>query len=756
MTDTEPVSQPTPPAEEPDNDNFYYSLKWPVIILSLVLSLRYLVWRGLFTLDHQSALRLAVSGTLYAAELFGFTAVLLFFVQSYKPTRREPVPVPEDKLPSVDILIAIYNEPVEVLNRTLAACVAMDYPRGRFKTYVCDDGRRPEVRALAESLGCGYITRPDNKHAKAGNTNNALKHVSGELFLLLDCDHIPVRSFLRETVGFFSAEPKLAFVQTPHHFYNPDCHQKNLFLHSELVHEQDLFFQVLQPGKDHANAAIFAGSACVFRRTAIDDIGGFRHEVAVEDLHTGMELHARGYLSYCYNRILIGGLSPENYAAYLTQRNRWTRGGVQLFMLDNPLFKRGLNLIQRLNYLASVQYFFVALPRLVFLAAPLSFLLFSFTPLVADIRTLMWYFLPYYITSHFAFQFVAKEYRSPFWSDVYDVGTSFLLSVTILGTLLRPEKLVFNVTPKGGGASPQKEVFHWRLVFPHIIVMLLTIAGLIKGVYAIGTTGLTLNSFMLSSVWALFNLLLLAASIEVARERPQTRSSYRLDRRIPCDVLLNGVLADGETIDLSEEGALVQLNSHHDVPHAVFLRFRGQVEDEEAYECAVIRTVWIKGKGDKLALRFSGLTENSRRRIILQMFSAPDTWDKVKRPLTDSVRAMTHIAATALRRKKPAADPGAVIVRHKANIRCAMIVRGRIVRCVIENLSLTGAAVRVPFGAALPGKVRLYMKTAEGKDLSVLAAPVSKLSEDGEYVRYGVNFVNPKKVLPSRLLGGKN
>ena len=285
--------------------------------------------------------------------------------------------------------------------------------------------------------------------------------------------------------------------------------------------------------------------------------------------------------------------------------------------------------------------------------------------------------------------------------------------------------------------------------------MLLTIAGLIRGVYAIGTSGLTLNSFLLSSVWALFNLLLLAASIEVARERPQTRSSYRLSRRIPCEGLLNVLIAEGETIDLSEEGALVQLNSHHAVPDTVFLRFRGQVEDDEAYECSVIRTVWVKGKGDKLALRFNGLTEHVRRKIILQMFSAPDTWDKVRRPLTDSFRAISHIAVTALRRKKPDIDPGAQLVRHKAHILCSMVVQGKVLNCVIENLSLTGAAVRVPFGAALPGRVRLKLKTADGGNLIVLAAPVAKISEDGEYARYGMNFLSPKKVLPARLLGKK-
>jgi cellulose synthase (UDP-forming) len=755
MTDRAQACPQTSQPEESALTRVFYSLRWPVTVLCVLFALRYIVWRGMYTLDHQTPLRLGVSLLLYAAELFGFVSILLLFIQTRKLTRREAAPMPEDKIPTVDILVTIYNEPLEVLNRTLTACVAMDYPADRFKVYVCDDGRREEVKALAGALGCGYITRPDNRHAKAGNTNNALKYISGELFLILDCDHIPVRSFLKETVGFFSAEEKLAFVQTPHHFYNPDCHQKNLSVNNEVVHEQDLFFQVIQPGKDNDNAAIFAGSACVFRRSAVDAIGGFRHEVAIEDLHTGMELHSRGYKSFFYNRILVGGLSAETYTGYLTQRNRWTKGGIQLFMLDNPLFKSGLTVMQKLSYLSSIQYFFGALPRLIFLLAPLPFLLFSFAPLVASVSDMAWYFLPYYLLSHYAFQMLAKEYRSPFWSDVYDAGTSFLLSFTVVTTLLRPEKLIFKVTPKGEGTKVKGEVFHWRYVLPHIILMLLIIAGLVKGAYAVSAQRLPMDAFMLGGIWAVFNLLLLAASIEVARERPQTRSSYRVNRRVPCKVFFSGLAADGETVDLSEEGALVQLNSHHDVPSSVSVQFRGQVPDDSEYECAVIRTVWIKEKGDRLALRFSKLTEAARRGVILQMFSAPDTWNFVRRPVTDSFTAMTHIAATAVRRKKQAVNPVVKIARHKTNIPCSMLVDGRTIDCVIENLSLTGAALRVASGEALTGSVTMQLKTAEGQDLSVVASPVKKIFDDGKFARYGMNFVSPAQVEPGVLIGAQ-
>ena len=106
-------------------------------------------------------------------------------------------------------------------------------------------------------------------------------------------------------------------------------------------------------------------------------------------------------------------------------------------------------------------------------------------------------------------------------------------------------------------------------------------------------------------------------------------------------------------------------------------------------------------------------------------------------------------------RKKPAMDPGAKIARHKSDIPCSMRVEGGVLECVIENLSLTGAAVRVPSGAALPGSITMEVKTSEGKDISVLAAPVNKISDDGKYARYGINFVNPPEVDPALLMGKK-
>ncbi|MBI4714516.1 MAG: glycosyltransferase, partial [Nitrospirae bacterium] len=255
--------------KDPDGRRF----RWGAAVAAVLLGLWYISWRLTATLNWEDPAALTVSIVLFTAELYGFAALLLFFFQTGKgPYRKAPV-LPT--VPTVDVFVTICNESVDVLYRTLVCCRAMEYPRGAMTVCVLDDGNRSEVRELAEAMGCRYLTRPDRTFAKAGNLNHALTQTGGEIVAVFDCDHIPVRSFLMETVGFF-ADPKVAIVQTPHFFHNPDSFQRNLRLERELANEQDLFFRVIEPARDRYNAAFFAGSSGLFRRSALQEIGGFQ------------------------------------------------------------------------------------------------------------------------------------------------------------------------------------------------------------------------------------------------------------------------------------------------------------------------------------------------------------------------------------------------------------------------------------------------------------------------------------------------
>jgi cellulose synthase (UDP-forming) len=222
----------------------------------------YLVWRLTSTLN-PAAMWFAI--ILWTAELYGFISSVLFYYTAWNTRPRRPCRPPAPGI-SVDVMVPTYNEPEWVVRRTLIGALAMTYPH---KTYLLDDGRRPEMEALAKELGVGYITRPDNVGAKAGNLNAAMERTSGDFIAIFDADHVPLRQFLDRTIGYF-ADPTIAFVQTPQEFYNVESFQHlTNAAQKRSWHQQQLFYRVLQPGKDHWNSAFFCGSCGVMRRAAL-------------------------------------------------------------------------------------------------------------------------------------------------------------------------------------------------------------------------------------------------------------------------------------------------------------------------------------------------------------------------------------------------------------------------------------------------------------------------------------------------------
>ena len=178
--------------------------------------------------------------------------------------------LPTEELPSVDVYIPTFNEPMEVLEKTITGVLCLDYPN--FKAWVLDDGRRPWVKAFCEAKGVGYLTRPDNTHAKAGNINHALTKTSADFVAIFDADFIPQRNFLMRTIGFF-ADPGIGVVQVPHAFYNYDPTQASLALQKALPDDQRFFFDAVMPSRDGWNAAFCCGSNSVTRRAALRSVG---------------------------------------------------------------------------------------------------------------------------------------------------------------------------------------------------------------------------------------------------------------------------------------------------------------------------------------------------------------------------------------------------------------------------------------------------------------------------------------------------
>lgn len=718
------------------------ALRSVLVLLSIAVTVRYLVWRCTGTLNTSSWIGTLVSVTVFAAEIYGFGAVLFFYFQ-VQDWRSRPVRVapPRTRTPTVDVFVTIVNEPLDILHRTLVGCLSMAYPEDRRTIYVLDDGHRDEVRQLAARLGCRYIARPDRRNAKAGNLNHALAHSSGELVVNFDADHVPVATFLDECVGFFE-DPGTAFVQTPHHFYNPDPYQRNLKLEREIIHEQDLFFLTMQPGRDLANSAFFCGSGAIFRRSVLEEIGGFILTSVTEDIHTSILIHARGHRSVYLARRLSAGLSPESFSSYLRQRQRWARGHVQILLSrENPLVRPRLTLAQRLNYFASIYYFLHGLPRVIYLVGPLFYLLFLVPPLIADFRTLLSFYLAHYAITLLAFNRTVGKMRSPFWSDVYETVMSFHLGATALASLLTPRRREFDVTPKGERfAKSTLDVPH---SLPHWITGALLVAGLVHGAFIYLGSGGQLGAFWISVAWSAYNLLLVATAIGTARDLVQRRGAPRLRREFACEIETSpGTVIAATTQDLGEAGVSVVLREVVPLPADVRVRVRSAIGATRFLNGRVVRYESRDDGAPYVAVAFHGLTEDDRQDLIRQVFCNADAWEPPPpQSLARGLRSLQLMATAWLRPVKKGLVRRRAMIRTHVELPCELMLEGSTVAGVVEDISLSGASIKTTASLPeLPDSVPIRVHL-DARTYAVLQSAVVRKERDGwRSVHLGIRF----------------
>jgi cellulose synthase (UDP-forming) len=679
-----------------------------VILLNLAISTRYLWWRATETLNWESPAGIAVSLTVFLAELYGFMVVVHHYVIATRSTHRETTKPDASFSPSVDVFITTFNEGTDILYRTLVGCQAMDYPHK--KIHILDDGSRPEVEELCRRLGVGYITRDDNAGAKAGNLNNGLSRTAADLVVTFDADHVPVRTFLNETVGFFR-DKKVAQVQTAHHFYNPDLFQDRLHIGAYIANEQDMFYHVVQPGRDVYNSSFYCGSGAVFRRRALAGIRGFPTSTVTEDLHTSMLLHAQGWQSIYVNKDLSAGLAPESYAAYITQRQRWAQGTLQVLLARGGLFLRRLSFMQRVNYLSTLWYWLYGFPRMIYLIAPLLFLLGGLQPLVVNnLEDLLTFYLPHLAVSIVAFQLVNKGMRRIFWSDVYESCISVQMAATVALFPVQARKVRFNVTPKGHASGGEGST---RMALPITILAAFLIAGLVVGLLRLAGVGVEQagSGVLINTIWTAYNLVVLSMGLMLLRERPARRTSVRLPRSIQAHLTWNGTRVEALTLNLSETGAAVRLSPARSLPDHMDLILTPAGESSITLRGRLVRCD-VDGDGSiSAAVDFVGRSEAQHRRLVEMMFSPPDSWSGphgltmgAPEHLGRILRSLAAVFARErrLRRLAPRYSCNLAGTVHAADD-SSMEIR-------ITDISERGAALRLPPGAHVPSPERFPLQ----------------------------------------------
>jgi cellulose synthase (UDP-forming) len=423
--------------------------------------------------------------------------------------------------PGVDVFICTYNEPLDVLEKSVLLAQDLDYTSVRI--FVLDDTRRGWVKDYCDELGINYITRQNNEGAKAGNLNNALRVTSGpeagSLILVLDADFAPHAQFLRRTVGLFG-DPKVGLVQTPQHYFNADPIQHNLHASQSWVDDQRIFFDVFQPAKDAWGCAFCVGTSFVVRRDLLEQIGGLPTGSVSEDLSLSYALMRRGYVTRWLNERLSIGLAAEGLPEYVTQRARWCLGTVQAALLpEGTLRGAGLTLSQRLHSFHGLLNWVCKPFILLMLAAPLIYWFAGIPAFASDYVDFLRFAIPALIFFYFYSSWIGHRRTLPLFMEVTHLITAVAISWTLITCLYRPFGRPFKVTDKGGDRN--SIIIRWNMLAFFGAMTLISITAILLGLLGPDAAGEPSPVDLLNLLWAGVAALLCAVASLVSIDRPR-------------------------------------------------------------------------------------------------------------------------------------------------------------------------------------------------------------------------------------------
>jgi len=617
-----------------------------LILSSVIMTARYFYWRVTSTLGFNHPIEYVLGFLLLSAEIYGVTIMCLGYFQSVWPIKRTLAKLPDDVQlwPSVDVFIPTYNEPLSIVSATILAAQTIDWPLDKLNIYLLDDGNRDTFKNFAKEAGVHYLTRTENTHAKAGNLNAALARSKGDYVAIFDCDHIPTRSFLQLTMGWFLKDPKLAVMQTPHYFFSPDPIERNLKVHGHIPNEGELFYGVVQEGNDYWNASFFCGSCAVLKRSALNEIGGIAVETVTEDAHTALKLSRRGYNLGYISVPQAAGLATESLNAHVNQRIRWARGMAQIFRIDNPFFGKGLKLGQRLCYATAMLGFFYSVPRLLFLIAPMAYLIFGWEIYQTSAISVFIYALPHLFMAQVTGHKIQNQFRHSFWGEIYDTLLAPYLLLPVLVAMINPKAGKFGVTRKGI-TKFEKNHFDFSIAAPTMGLLAFNLIGLGFGLFHnIYLENGNLQTTFLNLFWVLFNIIILLTCLYIAYESKELRSTPRVNMELPAAIYLpNGRTLYASTLDFSTKGFSLQLPPGYELKAGKTIDigiFRGLEEIRLPFE--------IKTGGNKLGLHISDLTVQQQRKLVEVTFSRADNWaqewgvNRKANPLSSFKELMGH------------------------------------------------------------------------------------------------------------------
>ncbi|MDX6230167.1 MAG: hypothetical protein QOI76_3557 [Frankiales bacterium] len=417
----------------------------------------------------------------------------------------------EAPTPTMDVFITAYGEPPALVRRTMRAARDMSLPH---RTIVLDDGRNEVLRAVAQEEGVDYFRRDGREHAKAGNVNAALARTDGEFVVIFDADFVPEPDFLITILPHLH-DPDVAFVQSPQTY----TEGANLVARG-AAEAQRIFYELVCPGKNHFNAAFCVGTNVMFRRVALEQLGGIYTGSNSEDIWTSIELHRRGWRSVYVPQVLATGLAPDNVESYFKQQLRWASGGFEV-LFRGRLFRRGngLTLDQRLQYLYTGTHYLLSVVMLVFMLLPSTYLLFGLSPIKADGWAWATHYVPFMAMTVLVTWLQSGGFRVS--AVVASMGAAPVHAKAMVATLLK-RKATWSATNRAGDKAVSL-----RVVLPHVALLVVNLTAIAVGLIVMQDPAAT----WLSAGWAFLHVLILGRMIAEVRE-PDSETVIDLTPRV--------------------------------------------------------------------------------------------------------------------------------------------------------------------------------------------------------------------------------
>ncbi|WP_099204221.1 glycosyltransferase [Scatolibacter rhodanostii] len=601
-----------------------------LVFFTVLTSIIYIIWRMFFTIPfHYGWFSLLFGLALFITEFIGFFEMVIHFSQLSNPVVPKRPNIEGKVYPDVDVFISTYNEPTELLYKTINACLHMEYPDlSKVHIYLCDDGHRDEMGELAKKMGVIHLVRDTHEHAKAGNLNYALSVSNSPYIVTFDADMMPRHDFLTACIPYFMGEETIGFLQTPQTFYNPDLFQYNLYSENRFPNEQDYFYRDVQVMRNASNTVIYGGTNTILSRAALEEIGGFYTGVITEDFATGMMIESKGYQCYAIDEAYASGMAPEDLKSLLKQRQRWARGCIQTGRKIHILFLKGFNFRQKLSYITSISYWYGSLKRLLYILSPILYAVFNVMVVKCTLLEILIFWLPMYILNNLTLRHLSGNIRNTRLTNVYEtILFPGLLPSVILETLGISQK-TFVVTKKDAEEKLKTNDgwYKFRQSLPILILLFFSILGMtlcIQNTFLQGTL-----MYVVIMFWLSVNIFNLIMSLFFMYGRRAHRQFERFDAEIDCTISYRNRIIRTKTTNISEKGLSVTLDFPEWIPSEDSVKIELTTERYRTSWCGKVANVMNIGEKWRYGFEVTEITDENQRRMLQIVYDREPTLPK--------------------------------------------------------------------------------------------------------------------------------